>query len=246
MSNIDNVNVLDHGYVRLVNVLGDDLSIVRAARVSHSAEWRTGDDADKDEKLLAYMMDHGHTSPFEHAVFTFEVQAPLFVFRQWHRHRTWSYNEVSARYTELPDIFYVPTIGRLGYQGTHNKQGTEGALPEDLATSCVQEIRKTNAMVYEQYKQLLRSGMSRELARIVLPVNTYSRMFGTVDLHNLLKFLEQRMDSHAQYEIRVYAEAIFTLICQHVPTTTTLWADRQNDGIKVRALRALEEYMDRE
>ena len=119
---MNEIKVLDHGLVRLVDHMGDDLSIVRAARVSYDADWRTGDDAGKDEKLIRYLMRNRHTSPFEAVVFTFEVKAPLFVLRQWQRHRTWSYTEVSARYSELPDEFYVPDVAGITTQSASNKQ----------------------------------------------------------------------------------------------------------------------------
>lgn len=244
---IDNVNVLDHGYVRLVNVLGDDLSIVRAARVSHNAEWRTGSDSSKDENLLAYMMDHGHTSPFEHVVFTFEVQAPLFVFRQWHRHRTWSYNEVSGRYTAMSDLFYVPAPENVGVQSRVNKQGRDvGGEPSEVASVFSTKVREHSAYCYEGYKLAIDTGVPRELARLLLPLNVYTRMFATVDLHNLFGFLRQRMDEHSQFEIRTYAEALFALACQHVPTTAHLWLERQNEGIRAKALVALQDYIDRD
>jgi thymidylate synthase ThyX len=119
------IDVLDHGYVRLTDNMGDDLSVVRAARVSYDADWRAGEDEGKDKKLIEYMISHGHTSPFEAVTFTFEVKAPIFVFRQWHRHRTWSYNELSARYGELPAEFYVPHESCIGTQSKSNKQGRE-------------------------------------------------------------------------------------------------------------------------
>src|SRR5687768_15107954 len=116
------ISVLDHGFIRLVDSMGSDLSVVRSARVSYDAEWRTGEDEGKDAKLINYLMKNRHTSPFESVTFTFEVKAPIFVFRQWHRHRTWSFNEVSARYSELPEEFYVPAVEQITTQSTSNKQ----------------------------------------------------------------------------------------------------------------------------
>lgn len=224
MSKID---VLDHGFVRLVDHMGDDLSVVRSARVSYDAEWRTGEDAGKDEKLIRYLMRNKHTSPFEAVTFTFEVKAPIFVFRQWHRHRTWSFNEISARYSELPEEFYVPDPQLIGVQSAHNKQMRE--IPEgyslDNATLCSRQIKSLCSNAFRVYKDLLDAGVPRELARSVLPVATYSHMFATVDLHNLFHFLRLRLHEHAQYEIRVYAEAILSLIRPIVPVSVNAFTE---------------------
>jgi len=215
MSKID---VLDHGFVRLVDSMGSDLSVVRSARVSYDAEWRTGEDAGKDEKLIRYLIKNRHTSPFESATFTFEVKAPIFVFRQWHRHRTWSFNEVSARYSELPDEFYVPALDQITTQSTSNKQMRTTKINKN-ADVIERRIRTNNNRSFETYRYLLEDGCPRELARTVLPVGTYSHMFATVDLHNLFHFLRLRMHDHSQYEIRVYAEAILRLIEPIVPVS---------------------------
>jgi len=208
--------VLDHGLVRLVDHMGDDLSIVRAARVSYDADWRTGEDDGKDGKLIAYLMKNYHTSPFEAVTFTFEVKAPLFVFRQWHRHRTWSYNEVSARYSELPEEFYVPELSDITEQSTSNKQmRTDVQHPQAMLMQSY--MRKSMLDAFALYKELLAQGCPRELARGVLPTSTYSRMFATVDLHNLFHFLRLRLHEHAQKEIRVYAEAMLELVEPIVP-----------------------------
>lgn len=210
------IEVLDHGLVRLLDHMGNDLSIVRAARVSYDADWRTGEDEGKDEKLIAYLMKNHHTSPFEAVTFTFEVKAPLFVFRQWHRHRTWSYNEVSARYSELPEEFYVPELSDITTQSTSNKQmRTDAQHPQALLMQSY--MRKSMMDAFALYKELLAQGCPRELARSVLPTSTYSRMFATVDLHNLFHFLRLRLHEHAQKEIRVYAEAMLELVEPVVP-----------------------------
>lgn len=208
--------VLDHGLVRLVDHMGNDLSIVRAARVSYDADWRTGEDEGKDEKLIAYLMKNHHTSPFEAVTFTFEVKAPLFVFRQWHRHRTWSYNEVSARYSELPEEFYVPELSDITHQSESNKQ-MRTSQQHDNALLMQSYMRKSMIDAFALYKELLAQGCPRELARGVLPTSTYSRMFATVDLHNLFHFLRLRLHEHAQKEIRVYAEAMLELVEPIVP-----------------------------
>lgn len=213
---MNEIKVLDHGHVRLVESMGSDLSIVRNARVSYDAEWRTGEDEGKDAKLIDYLVKNGHTSPLESVQFTFDVKAPIFVFRQWHRHRTWSFNEISARYAELPEEFYVPAVEQITTQHTSNKQmRTDEQHPNaELVQRC---IRVAGQNAFSRYKFMLEDGVPRELARSVLPVGTYSHMFATVDLHNLAHFLKLRLHSHAQYEIRVYAEAMLQLIEPIVP-----------------------------
>lgn len=224
----EKIDVLDHGYVRLVDRMGDDLSVVRAARVSHDADWRAGWDAGSDHRLINYLWRNKHTSPFEAVQFTFEVMAPIFVLRQWHRHRTWSYNEVSARYTELPDAFYVPDAAVIGRQSDTNKQAralTDGPTFEDEISAAV--IRAANGDAFDAYHKLLARGVPRELARVVLPVATYSRMFATVDLLNLFKFLTLRMHSSAQWEIQQYAKALLDLIRPHVPECVGAWKENK-------------------
>jgi thymidylate synthase (FAD) len=208
---------LDKGWVRLVDYMGSDLSIVRAARVSYDAAWRAGEDEGKDEKLIKYLWKHHHTTPFEACTVTFEVKAPIFVFRQWHRHRTQSYNEVSARYTELPDEFYVPNPMKIGIQSKSSKQARDFSVEENEARfeQLEDEIEIYHAQcqsAFRQYLRFLEEGWPRELARMVLPLSTYSKMFTTMNLRNLFHFLELRLHSHAQYEIRVYAEAIKELV----------------------------------
>lgn len=213
----DNIKkVLDHGHVRLVESMGSDLSIVRNARVSYDAEWRAGDDDGKDEKLLNYLLKNHHTSPFESCVFTFDVKAPIFVFRQWHRHRTWSFNEISARYAELPEEFYVPELEQITTQSATNKQMRTDVQHPD-AQMWADRMRESNTAAFSEYKLMIADGVPRELARSVLPVGTYSHMFATVDLMNLFRFLQLRMHPHAQYEIRVFAEAMLELIEPIVP-----------------------------
>lgn len=207
-----------NGFVRLVDFMGSDLSIVRAARVSYDADWRVGDDAGKDKKLIHYLYRNRHTSPFEAVTFTFEVKAPIFVFRQWHRHRTWSYNEISARYTELDEGYYLPDYKSITHQSTDNKQmRTTEQHPRSLHFQLHMKHQCDNA--FQAYKYMLDGGVPRELARGVLPVFTYSRMFATVDLHNLLHFINLRSHAHAQYEIKVYSDAMLKLIEPVVPHT---------------------------
>lgn len=220
------IKCLDHGFVRLVDWMGSDLSVVRAARVSYDADWRTGNDQKSDHRLIHYLWSHDHTTPFEAVTFTFEVKAPIFVFRQWHRHRTQSYNEMSARYTELPSEFYVPRPEQIGTQDPRNKQGRIVPLDNEIIDRRAMEVSALQEQIdqcFVLYRQLLASGWPRELARSVLPVATYSHMFTTVNLLNLLRFLTLRADAHAQYEIRVYADALAELAKWIVPVCMSAW-----------------------
>jgi thymidylate synthase (FAD) len=217
---VTKIDVLDHGFVRLVESMGSDLSVSRAARVSYDAAWRAGEDEGGDARLIRYLWKNKHTSPFEAVEFQFEVEAPIFVLRQWMRHRTWSFNELSARYRELPEEFYVPAPEQVGAQSASNKQMRVAAEPDSAASTI---IRKTCEDSFYSYRLLLERGVPRELARSVLPVATYSHMFAKVDLRNLLGFLDLRLHEHAQYEIRVYAEAMHALAKTVVPTCIEAW-----------------------
>lgn len=210
--------VLNHGHVRLVESMGSDLSIVRNARVSYDAEWRSGEDAGKDEKLIHYLVKNRHTSPFESVQFTFDIKCPIFVARQWHRHRTWSYNEISARYAELPNDMYLPKIEDIGVQSSSNKQMRDISVSEN-AGQIEAILNVHNIEAYKRYKRLIELGCPRELARGVLPMNVYTHFFATVDLHNLMHFIKLRLHPHAQYEIQVYASAMLELIQPIVPVT---------------------------
>ena len=216
------ISILDHGFVRLVDSMGSDLSIVRAARVSYDAAWRAGEDQGSDARLINYLWRNKHTSLFEAITLTFEIKAPIFVFRQWHRHRTWSYNELSARYRELPEEYYVPQPDKIGVQSKDSKQardlvgdGSDMVVPSIIDLAC--------AAAFQTYRDLLARGVPRELARSVLPVATYSHMFATVNLLNLFRFLDLRLHAHAQYEIRVYAEAMRDLACITAPASVAAW-----------------------
>ena len=210
------VKVLNHGHVRLVDSMGSDLSIIRNARVSYDAEMRTGEDEGKDAKLIDYLVRNHHTSPLDSVQFTFDVKAPIFVFRQWHRHRTWSFNEISARYSELPEEYYIPEISQITHQHESNKQMRTDDIHKE-AELIQRMISAQGESAFANYHQMLKMGCPRELARSVLPVGTYSHMFATVDLHNLFGFLKLRLHEHSQYEIRVFAQAILDLIEPVVP-----------------------------
>lgn len=226
------IDVLNHGYVRLIDHMGGDLSVARAARNSYDAAWRAGLDEGSDAKLIRYLWKHHHSTPFEVVTFTFEVCAPIFVFRQWHRHRTWSYNEMSARYTELPTVYYVPEVKNIGEQSKTNKQGRQVG-GDDLNRRLLQlkEYLEAVEKSFEVYRDLINDGWPRELARCVLPVATYSRMFATVNLWNLFHFLTLRADPHAQHEIRVYAEAIIELIAPIAPECVAAWKSTRHAGV---------------
>ena len=167
------IKVLDHGFVRLVDHMGSDLSIVRNARVSYDAEWRAGEDTGSDSRLINYLLSNRHTTPFEAVKFTFDVKAPIFVFRQWHRHRTWSFNELSARYKELPEEFYVPELDQITTQHTSNKQmRTDEQNPN--AFYLAKKMEANNKVAFALYREMIADGCPRELARTVLPLATYS------------------------------------------------------------------------
>jgi thymidylate synthase (FAD) len=213
-------SVLNKGFVRLVSHTQPvensipgwtaDLEVVRNARVSYDAVWRTGDNPDADRKLINYLIKNHHTSPLEAVSLTFEVKAPIFVLRQWHRHRTWSFNEVSARYSELPSDTYVPVLGQITTQSTSNKQMKTNVI-NPHATTIKNAISLHNRESFKLYRKLLKDGCPRELARTVLPLSTYSHMFATVNLHNLFNFIRLRAHEHSQYEIQVYAQAMLAI-----------------------------------
>lgn len=224
----EEVKVLDYGLVRLVDSMGSDLSIARNARVSYDAAWRAGEDTGSDARLIRYLYRNGHNTPFESVAATFEVKAPIFVFRQWHRHRTQSYNEISARYKELPEEFYIPDIKQITTQSKDNKQ-----MRTDEVNEYAAQIRAAmfaeNQQSFRTYHELLEHGCPRELARSVLPLGTYSHMFATANLHNWFRFLAERLHPHAQYEIRVYAEAILKELEGIAPVAVAAFKEKQED-----------------
>lgn len=222
------IAVLDHGFVRLVDHMGNDLSVVRAARVSYDSAWRAGENTGSDTRLIRHLMRNRHSTPFEAVEFQFEVKAPIFVLRQWHRHRTWTYNELSGRYRPLPEEFYVPDAATVGMQAAANKQGRQPSDVERGASVASYESRCRAA--FREYEWLLAQGWPRELARMVLPLSTYSHMFAKVNLWNLLHFLELRLDEHAQWEIRQYAAAILALIEPVVPVSVRAWRAARGEG----------------
>lgn len=216
------INVLDHGHVTLVDFMGTDSSIVQAARVSYGPGTKS---VSEDKQLIRYMMRHKHTSVFEQVVFKFHVKAPIFVFRQWHRHRTLSLNELSARYSVMKDECYIPAPEHICSQSNTNKQGRGNQLTEHQAEEIRGRLLTGQEEAFTDYQQFINVGLARELARLNLPVSTYSEMYFTQNLHNLFHFLKLRMDAHAQYEIRVYANAIYELIKPIVPISCEAFED---------------------
>lgn len=212
----EEIKVLDHGFVRLVNHMGDDSSIVQAARTSTGLGSKG---PDSDRELIRYLMRHQHTSPFEFVQFVFHCEMPIFVARQWVRHRTASINEVSGRYSILNTEFYMPEKDRIAGKGKFNKQGSEGEVEDDIKDLWLNNLDYSYEIEKDLYEQANKAGIANELTRINLPVATYTEWYWSMDLHNLLHFLKLRLDTHAQYEIRVYAEAIAKVIKQIVPVT---------------------------
>ena len=219
------VQVHEHGFVRLVDSMGDDASIVQAARVSYGAGTKT---SREDKGLLKYLLKNKHTSPFEMVQLKFHVKLPIFVARQWIRHRTGSFNEVSARYSVLPSEFYYPELEDITTQDSKNRQARTDEQVSDVSMVRVM-IMNHSEHAYEFYEELLEMGVARELARIVLPFNIYTEWYFQMNLKNLLDFLRLRLDEHAQREIQAYAKAILVLIESVVPATVTLW--KEQNGI---------------
>jgi thymidylate synthase (FAD) len=208
--------LLDHGYVELIEARGSDRFIAQTARTSTSTEKTE----DEDFRLVRRLIRDEHTSPVEFASVVLQIKAPLFVARQWMRHRAGTFNEFSGRYSEFPEEFYVPELSRMQAQSTFNKQGSAETLDGDLPALMHEQITTTSKVCYQAYQNLLDKGLTRELARMVLPTNYYTVFRWNVNLHNLFHFLRLREDAHAQYEIRVYAEAIHEILKESFPVAT--------------------------
>lgn len=214
---------LDKGFVRLVDVMGNDSSIVQAARVSYGSGTKQ---VHEDRGLIRYLMRHSHTTPFEMVEFKFHVKLPIFIARQWIRHRMASVNEYSGRYSEMSSDFYVPDADQIRMQSSTNKQGSSDVTVDGMFAEKVRSsFDKAQSDANTQYTQLLFSGLARELARINLPVSNYTEWYWKIDLHNLFHFLRLRLDGHAQYEIRVYAEAIASIVKSAVPMAYEAFED---------------------
>ncbi|HOE95916.1 MAG TPA: FAD-dependent thymidylate synthase [Candidatus Sumerlaeota bacterium] len=200
------IKVLDKGFVRLVDYLGGDARIVQAARVSYGAGTKT---VREDRALIHYLMRHRHTSPFEQVILTFHVKLPIFVARQWIRHRTARLNEMSGRYSVMKDEFYLPDPEQIRPQSKTNKQGRDAdALDAEQARRVLEILTSAQETAYAGYREMIDLDIARELARVNLPLSLYTEWYWQIDLHNLFHFIQLRADEHAQYEIRVYAEVL--------------------------------------
>jgi thymidylate synthase (FAD) len=253
--------VLDHGFVRVVDTMGDDNAIVQAARVSYGSGTEK---KSTDRGLIRYLMRHWHTTPFEMCEIKLHVKLPIFVARQWIRHRTANVNEYSGRYSILDREFYIPEIDVIQPQSQTNKQGRAGELPEALRFAMRETIRQQSEGAYQVYEELrtgspwfhrdgqpidyehddiepfddVEWGMAREMARMVLPPNIYTQWYWKVDLHNLFHFLRLRADSHAQYEIRVYAEAICKAVQAWCPVAYEAFEDYRMNAVMLSGQEA--------
>ncbi|MCB2142895.1 MAG: FAD-dependent thymidylate synthase, partial [Rhodobacteraceae bacterium] len=226
--------VLDHGLVRVIDYMGDDAAITQAARVSYGRGTKA---VQNDEGLIRYLMRHWHSTPFEMCEVKFHVKLPVFVARQWIRHRTANVNEYSARYSILDREFYIPAPEHLAAQSTVNNQG-RGELLEGEEAARVLDILREDAMrSYDHYEDMLsqdgQKGLARELARMNLPANVYTQWYWKVDLHNLFHFLRLRADAHAQYEIRAYAEVMCQIVRDWVPLAYGAFEDYRLGGVNL-------------
>lgn len=206
--------------------MGNDDRVVQAARVSYGNGTKT---RSEDSALIRYLYENRHTSPFEHVNFTFHIKAPIFVARQWMRHRTASINEISGRYSVLDNDFYIPNSKHVCEQSKDNKQGRGVSVAPALAKKVQNAIKRTQERAYKEYQNLLKYGVSREISRMVLPLNIYTQWYWTIDLHNLLHFLRLRLHAHSQFEIREYANAIVSLIEPIVPTVVSVFKRELED-----------------
>jgi thymidylate synthase (FAD) len=228
--------VLDHGFIRVIDYMGDDAAIVQAARVSYGAGTKH---VQNDEGLIRYLMRHWHSTPFEMCEIKLHVKLPVFVARQWIRHRTANVNEYSARYSILDREFYIPAPDQLAAQSTVNNQGRGEVLTGEEAARVLDLLKSDANRAYDHYEAMLsqdgQQGLARELARMNLPANIYTQWYWKVDLHNLFHFLRLRADPHAQYEIRVYAEAIAACVRDWVPLAHAAFEDYRMGGVTLSA-----------
>ncbi|WP_149588155.1 FAD-dependent thymidylate synthase [Tabrizicola flagellatus] len=228
--------VLDHGFIRVIDYMGDDSAIVQAARVSYGAGTKH---VQNDEGLIRYLMRHWHSTPFEMCEIKLHVKLPVFVARQWIRHRTANVNEYSARYSILDREFYIPAPEHLAAQSTVNNQGRGEVLTGEEAARVLEILKSDANRAYDHYEAMLsqdgQQGLARELARMNLPANIYTQWYWKVDLHNLFHFLRLRADPHAQYEIRVYAEAIAACVKDWVPLAYGAFEDYRMGGVTLSA-----------
>ncbi len=235
------LGVLDHGFVRVVDYMGDDAAIVQAARVSYGRGTKS---VRNDAGLIGYLMRHRHSTPFEMCEIKYHVKLPVFVARQWIRHRTANVNEYSARYSILDREFYIPAPEHLAAQSESNRQGRGDVLEGDEAAWVLDTLKQDAAQAYDHYEAMLnegegadpdKQGLARELARMNLPLNVYTQWYWKVDLHNLFHFLALRADPHAQYEIRVFAEAMMETVKRWVPLAYDAFVENRLNGAALTA-----------
>ncbi|MBI0433972.1 FAD-dependent thymidylate synthase [Roseomonas sp. KE0001] len=238
------VPVLDHGFVRVIDYMGDDAAVVQAARVSYGRGTRA---ANEDRGLIRYLMRHRHSTPFEMCEIKYHVKLPIFIARQWIRHRTANVNEYSARYSILDREFYLPAPEQLAAQSASNRQGRGTVLQGAEAEHVLRLLRQDAMTTYDHYAEMLnedeagqpadpaRQGLARELARMNLTLNTYTQWYWKTDLHNLLHFLSLRADAHAQYEIRAYAEAMMRSLEAWVPAVAEAFRDYRLGAVTLSA-----------
>tara|TARA_B100001287_G_scaffold171307_1_gene144193 strand:+ start:727 stop:1686 length:960 start_codon:yes stop_codon:yes gene_type:complete len=224
----DAIKCLDKGFVRLVDSMGGDDAIVQSARVSYG---KGTSKVSQDRGLIRYLMRHRHTTPFEMVEFKFHCKMPIFVARQWVRHRTANINEYSLRYSEARDEFYFPDPDHIEFQSTLNKQGRMGEVDEDLKKKVQAYFKEISDRSFEIYCELNEAGVARELARAILPVNLYTEWYWKNDLHNLLHFIGLRSDGHAQYEIRVFSDAMATYVKEVAPFAWEAYQDYVVNGM---------------
>ncbi len=238
----DALPVLDHGFVRVVDYMGDDSAIVQAARVSYGKGTKQ---VQNDAGLINYLLRHRHTTPFEMCEIKYHVKLPVFVARQWIRHRTANVNEYSARYSVLDNEFYIPAPEKLAAQSAANRQGRGEVLEGDEAARVLEILMQDSAKCYAHYEEMLneradgsviyegREGLARELARMNLPLNIYTQWYWKIDLQNLMHFISLRADPHAQYEIRAYADVLFETLKCWLPITAGAFQDHVMTGVKL-------------
>ena len=234
--------VLDHGFIRVIDYMGDDQSVVQAARVSYGKGTKK---VSEDRGLIRYLMRHRHSTPFEMCEIKLHVKLPIFVARQWIRHRTASINEYSARYSVLDKEFYIPSEKNLAIQSNINKQGRGKVLSKNRSQEALKMLKDDAERTYQTYEYLLnetnegkiinknKEGLTRELARINLTLNTYTQWYWKTNLHNLMNFIQLRADDHAQYEIRVYAKIIFDIMKKWVPLTSEAFESYRSGSVEL-------------
>ncbi|MFZ3084284.1 FAD-dependent thymidylate synthase [Rhodoferax ferrireducens] len=232
------IKVLNKGFVRLVDYMGGDARIVQSARVSYGDGTKT---IREDASLIGYLLRNKHTSPFEQVVFTFHIKTPIFVARQWVRHRTARMNEISGRYSVMADEFYVPENVDIRPQNKLNKQGrADDVLKSEIKNEFLTSLESDQAAVYSRYETYLKNDISRELARVNLPLSLYTQFYWQIDLHNLLHFLRLRLDPHAQKEIRVYGEALAQCAKVVAPIAYQAFEEHVMNSVTLSASEALE------